>query len=161
MDFLVLAVVGLLLFVGLLGSLLPFVPGTPLILVGALLHALYTGLDPIGPWRLLILAALAALGYLLDYVAGAAGAGRMGGTAWGVVGALLGSLVGLFFAPLGLVLGPILGAVAGESLRSGRADRRSLKSGFGALLGLVAGALAKAGIAFVMVALVVWWIARG
>lgn len=155
------ALVGVLLLLGLLGSIVPFLPGTPLILIAALVHALYTGLDPIGPWRLLLLAALAAIGYLLDYVAGAAGAGKMGGTAWGVVGALAGSLVGIFFAPLGLILGPVLGAIAGESLRTGRPDRKSLKSGLGALLGLIAGTLAKAGIAFVMAALVIWWIARG
>lgn len=161
MEALLLVVVGLLLLVGFLGSFLPFVPGTPLILVAALVDALATSFDPIGPGRLLVLAGLAALGYALDYVAGALGTRKLGGSGWGVAGALLGGLVGIFFAPVGLLVGPILGAIAGETLRSGNLDGKSLKSGLGAFFGMLAGVLAKGALATVMVSLILWWLIRG
>jgi hypothetical protein len=82
--------VALLLLAGLAGSVLPLLPGTPLILAGALLHALVTGFEPIGAGRLLVLAGLTALASILDYAAGAAGARRFGGSRWAVVGALCG-----------------------------------------------------------------------
>ena len=113
-----------------------------------------------GPGRLLILGLLAALAYLLDYLAGALGAQRFGGSRWAVAGALLGALVGLFFGLIGLLLGPILGAVAGELL-SRRPWKESLKSGFGTAVGLVMGTLAKLGLALVMVVLFLWWAVRG
>src|SRR5205814_5274236 len=66
-------VVALLMLLGLAGALLPFLPGTPLILAGALVHAIATGFDPIGPWRLAILAVLALLSAALGWLGGAIG----------------------------------------------------------------------------------------
>ncbi len=152
--------VAALLVVGLAGSLLPFLPGTPLILAGALVHALVSDFSPIGFGRLLVLAGLSALAFVLDYVAGAVGTKRFGGSAWAVGGALIGAVVGLFFGPPGLLLGPVLGAVAGELLRSGDPEH-SLKAGFGAAVGLVCGLLARFALAFTMVGLFVWWLWRG
>ena len=71
--------VAILLIAGLLGSILPFLPGTPLILAGTLLYAVVTDFDPIGMGRLLILAGIAALAYGLDYLAGAFGVKKLGG----------------------------------------------------------------------------------
>ena len=152
--------VAALLIAGLAGSLLPFLPGTPLILAAALLHALVTDFSPIGGGRLLMLAALTALAYALDYVAGAVGAKKFGGSVWAVVGALVGAVVGLFFGPPGLLIGPVVGAVAGELLKSGEVEH-SLKAGFGALVGMAVALLARVALAFTMVGLVLWWLWRG
>jgi uncharacterized protein YqgC (DUF456 family) len=152
--------VALLLLAGLAGSVLPFLPGTPLILAGALVYALVTGFEPIGAGRLLILSGLTALAHILDYVGGAAGAKRFGGSRWAVIGAVIGGLIGFFFGPLGVLLGPVVGAVSGELLRSGEL-RNSLRSGIGAVVGMAAGAAAKFALAITMVGLVVWWIWRG
>ena len=81
-------VVAVLLITGPAGSLLPFLPGTPLILGAALLHALVTDFSPIGVGRLLMLAGLAALAYVLEYVAGAVGAKKFGGSAWAFLSSL-------------------------------------------------------------------------
>lgn len=153
-------VVGALLLLGLAGSLLPLIPGTPLILLGALVYAFATDFTTIGPGRLALLAGLAAVGYLASHVAGALGARKYGGSAWAVGGALVGVGIGFFIGPLGLLLGPIVGAVAGELLRSGELEG-SLKSGFGAAVGLLVGTVAHVALALVMVALVVWWIWLG
>jgi hypothetical protein len=148
-----------LLIAGLAGSLLPFLPGTPLILAAALVHALATDFNPIGAGRLLVLAGLTALAYALDYIAGAVGAKKFGGSVWAVVGALVGAVVGLFFGPPGLLIGPVIGAVAGELLKSGDVEH-SLKAGFGALVGMVVALLARFALAFTMVGLVLWWLWR-
>lgn len=163
MDLLLLGayiLVAALLIAGLAGSLLPLVPGTPLILAAALLHALVTDFSPIGAGRLLMLAALAALAYVLDYVAGAVGAKKFGGSVWALVGALVGAVVGLFFGPPGLLIGPVVGAVAGELLKSGEVEH-SLKAGFGALVGMAVALLARVALAFTMVGLFLWWLWRG
>jgi uncharacterized protein YqgC (DUF456 family) len=152
--------VGTLLLLGLAGTVVPFLPGAPLIVVAALVHAIATGWTPIGLGRLVILAALAAIGYALHYVAGALGARRAGGSAWAMVGALAGGIVGLFFGIPGLVLGPPLGAIAGELLR-GRDVTTSVRTGLATFVGLVAGAVANFAIAVTMIALFLWWVARG
>jgi hypothetical protein len=152
--------VALLLAAGVAGSVLPLLPGTPLILAGALVHALVTGFEPIGAGRLLVLTGLAALSYILDYVAGAAGAKRFGGSRWAVIGALIGGLAGLVFGLLGVLFGPVVGAVVGELLRSGEL-RNSLRSGVGTVVGMAVGAAAKFALSITMVGLFVWWIWHG
>lgn len=152
--------VALLMLAGLAGAVVPVLPGTPLILAGALLHAIATDFTPVGLGRLAILAALAVVGAVLGNLATAVGVQRAGGSRWAIVGALVGAVLGLFAAPLGLVLGPLVGAIAGEILRTRRL-RGSVRAGLGALLGLLAGAVAHVAVAFVMVALFAWWTWRG
>jgi uncharacterized protein YqgC (DUF456 family) len=66
--------VAVLMIAGLIGSVIPFLPGTPLIFLGTLVYALATDFHPISAGRLLFLAGLAALAHVLEYVAGAVGA---------------------------------------------------------------------------------------
>ena len=152
--------VGALMLAGLIGAVVPMIPGTPLIFVGALIHAIATDFTPVGAGRLAILAVLGVAGWAIEHLAGALGARRAGGGRAAVVGALLGALVGLAFAPLGLLLGPIIGAIAGELL-SGRDPAGSIRTGFGTAVGVVVGAAAHFAFALTMVALFVWWIWSG
>jgi uncharacterized protein YqgC (DUF456 family) len=152
--------VGLLMAAGLAGSLLPFVPGPPLIFAGALVYAFATGWTPIGIGRLAILGTLTVLAYGLGHVAAGLGAKRFGGSWWAVVGALVGAVIGVFAGPLGLLFGPVIGAIAGEFLHSGDLEE-STRSGLGALVGMAAGIVATLGVAIVMVALFLWWAWRG
>lgn len=149
-----------LVLLGLVGTLVPLLPGTALILVGAVVHAVAYGFDPIGPWRLLVFGLLTAAAYALDYLAGALGVRRFGGSGWATAGAVVGALVGILFGLPGLVLGPLLGALAAEYLYTRRLDA-SLRSALGTVVGLLLGAVAKFGIAVVMVALLAFWVWRG
>jgi uncharacterized protein YqgC (DUF456 family) len=152
-------VVAVLFLLGLAGSVLPFLPGTPLILAGAVLYAFATDFTPVGPGRLLVLGALTALSFALHYLAGAIGARRSGGSRWAVMGAIVGALVGAFFGPFGLFLGPFLGAAGFELLH--RPDvETSVRAGIGTVLGMLVGVLANFSVAVVMVALFVWWVWR-
>jgi uncharacterized protein len=146
-----------LFVLGLAGAVLPFLPGTPLIFAGAFIYAVATDFTPIGPGRLAILGVLTVVGLALHYVGGALGTRRYGGSGWGVAGALLGAVVGLFFGIPGLVLGPIIGAVAGELLR-GASLEGSVRSGLGAFVGLILGAVGNVALGLVMIALFLWWV---
>lgn len=140
----------LLVLVGLAGIFIPVLPGGVLIFVGLVLGAWADGFVHVGVFTLSILAVLTIATYVLDFLAGAYGTGRVGASKRAVVGALLGAVVGLFFGLPGLILGPFIGAVAGEyTLRRnlGQAGR----AGAGAWLGLALGAAIKVALAFMMV----------
>lgn len=153
-------VVAALMILGVIGAVLPFLPGTPLIVAGALIYAIATDFSPVGAGRLSILVVLGLAGWAAAHVAGVLGARRAGGGRWAVVGAFVGAVIGLAFAPLGLLLGPIAGAIAGEIL-SGRDPAGSVRTGIGTALGVVIGAVVHVAFAVAMVTLFAWWVWRG
>jgi uncharacterized protein len=152
-------IVGLLFVAGIVGSVLPWLPGPLFILAGAVLWAFATDFETLGWGRLAILAALTGLSAVLSFVAGAVGARRYGASRWGIVGALVGGLVGVFFGPLGLIFGCVIGAVAAELLRGARVGE-SVRSGVGALLGMVTGLLADLVVSLTMIGLFLYWVWR-
>ena len=150
-------IVGLLFQAGLVGSIVPWMPGPPFILAGAVLWMFATDFETLGWGRLAILAALAALSLVLEFVVAALGARRYGASRWGVVGAIVGALVGVFFGPVGLIVGCVAGAVVAELLR-GSDLAASVRSGVGALVGLLAGLLADLAISITMIGLFLYWV---
>ena len=156
---LILYIVGaVLILVGLLGTVLPVIPGAPLMLVGMLLAAWADGFQRVGGKALAILTVLALLSVGSDYAASALGAKGVGASRIAFLGAILGAIVGVFFGIVGLLLGPLLGAVIGELIATQNIERAT-RSGFGAAVGLIIGALAKLAIACAMlgVFLVALW----
>jgi uncharacterized protein YqgC (DUF456 family) len=150
-------VVALLFVAGLVGSIVPWMPGPLFVVAGALIWALATNFERLGAGRLAILGALAVLAFLLDLIVGAIGARRYGAGRMGVAGALVGALVGLFFGPVGLVVGCIAGAVAGELLR-GADLAQGVRSGAGALLGVLAGLAVDLLVSITMIGLFLYWV---
>lgn len=151
-HFLIWLATGLLLALGLAGSLVPSLPGPPLILAGAMVYAFFNGLESVGWPILVVLAVLAVVMQVLDYLAGIYGAKRLGGTRAGVIGCLIGSLVGLFTLGLpGLLLGTFIGSAAGEMIWAGQNLAGSLKVGLGSLLGLLASSLIRILVSLAMV----------
>jgi len=138
-----------LVAVGMIGSLVPILPGTVLVFVGMILAAWADGFTRVGLPTLLLLAVITVVVYLIDFVAGVYGVERAGASRWAVLGAAVGTFVGLFFGLPGLLLGPFLGAVVGEFL-----VRRQIvgagRAGAAAWLGIVLGAVAKVALNFVM-----------
>jgi len=141
----------LLMAVGLVGAILPVFPGTTLILAAAILHRIMLGpAKSIGWWSIALLVALTLASYALDFAGSWYGARRFGATRWGVAGAATGAIIGLFFGLPGLLLGPIIGTFAGEII-GGKRLIAAGRAGWGALLGNLAGTLAKLLIAMAMV----------
>jgi uncharacterized protein YqgC (DUF456 family) len=138
-----------LMLAGLVGTVLPLVPGTVLILCGAVLN--HFTVHAIGWPTLLVLTALTVLAQLLDLVSGAIGAKYFGATRWGAIGGILGAVVGLFFGVIGIFVGPLVGALAGELL-GGRGILPAGKSTWGTFLGTTAGIVGKLAIGLAMIA---------
>jgi len=140
------------MLLGVVGTLLPALPGTPLIFLAALGYGFYEGFAKITPIALGILFVMMAASLIVDYLAGVAGAKRYGASRYGTWGSFIGGVAGvIFFSIPGLLIGPFFGAVVGE-LISGRNAKEALKVGFGTVLGLAGGAFVKLVIAISMVA---------
>ena len=134
---------------GVAGSVLPGLPSTPLVLVGAIAHKLYFGDASAAWWVLGVLGAFMVFSLLMDYLATVYGAKRLGATWRGMVGAIVGGIIGLFFNLPGILIGPFIGAMLFEMV-AGRDLKASSKAGLGATLGLLAGALGKVGCSVAM-----------
>jgi uncharacterized protein YqgC (DUF456 family) len=142
---------GIVMVLGLIGTLLPGIPGAPLILAAAVGHKLYFGADSISYFGLFVLVVLTILSMVLDFFGSLLGAKKLGATWRGMAGAIVGAIVGLFFNLPGLILGPIIGAFLFELL-SGREWRESAKAGAGALLGMLLGMVGRVVCCVIMIA---------
>ena len=142
------AVTLILMLAGLVGTVVPLVPGAVLIFSGALVNAITLG--SVGWPTVLILLGLMLVGQAVDFLSGAAGAKYFGASRWGAIGGVLGALVGIFFGLPGLLLGPLIGAVGGELL-AGRRLLPAGKSGWGTFLGATAGLVVKVILGLLMV----------
>ena len=143
-----------LVVIGLVGTVLPALPGVPLIFGGLLLIAYQDGFNKVGVIMLVILGVLALLAVAVDYVAAILGAKRVGASRLALIGATVGTLLGLFFGFVGLIVGPFVGAAAGEFIARQDAIQAG-KVGLATWLGIVIGVAAKLGIAFLMVGIFV------
>jgi uncharacterized protein len=150
MSFLLWIVAVLLVLVGLIGIVLPALPGTVLIFAGLWLAAWADGFNHVGAVTIVLLAVLAAATYLVDVVAMALGMQRFGASRRAMAGAALGALVGLFLGLPGLIIGPFVGAVIGE-LTEHRDLARAGRAGVMAWIGFVIGMAVKVGFGFVMI----------
>ena len=140
----------LLILAGLAGTLLPALPGLPLMFAGMLLAAWADGFGEIGGWTLGLLAVLTLVSVGVDVMSTALGARRVGASKLAMLGAAIGTLVGgIVFSLPGLILGPFVGAVAGELIR-GKQLHEASKVGVGTWIGLALGTALKLALAFAM-----------
>ena len=162
MDILLYVIAIALIVVGLVGAIVPTLPGIPLIFGGIWLIAGVDRYRHLGLWWLLGIASIGAVGLTLDLLAGALGAKRVGASKQAVAGALAGTVIGLFFGLPGLLLGPFVGAVLGE-FAAGNSVLRSTQVGVSAWIGLIFGTIIKLVSSLMMVVLfgAVWLWNRG
>jgi uncharacterized protein YqgC (DUF456 family) len=142
-------IAGVIIVAGLIGSILPNLPGIPVMFGGMLLAAWVGHFQKIPVWVIVLLGVLAAFSIVFDFLAGSYGAKRYGASKAAVWGALIGTIVGLFFGILGIILGPFVGAVMGQ-LASGSAIEHAAKVGVGTWIGLLIGTAIKLAVAFMM-----------
>jgi len=148
-DVLLLVLAVVLVCVGVAGSVLPALPGVPMVFAGLWLAAWVGDYERVGVLTLVLLGLLTALSFAIDLVATALGAKRVGATRLAVVGAALGTLGGLFLGLPGLLLGPFVGAVAGELMSHGKVQQAT-RAGLATWMGLLFGTLAKLALVFTM-----------
>lgn len=139
---------------GVLGLFLPFLPGTPLLFLGALLLDMGSGWNRFGPFWLGVLALLTIVSIGADWWLSNATA-RRGGASWLslLVGLLLGLAGIVFFPPFGMIVGSVVGVVGTELLRQRNAGQAA-RAGGGWLIGWLASLAVEVGIGLVMLVII-------
>jgi uncharacterized protein YqgC (DUF456 family) len=152
----------LVMLAGVVGSMVPALPGITLVFAAVLVWGFAVGFAGI---KLALGVAIAAwiLGFVIDYLAGILGAQRVGASKWGQIGAILGMVLGLFgllpllptgIPLLGLVAGTVLGAFIGEFLHRRELDlwprvKQSGKVGIAIVVGTLIGNLLQGVLALI------------
>jgi hypothetical protein len=141
---------GLVVIAGLAGTVIPALPGVPLVFAGLFVGAWIGNFETVGWTTMGILAILAVVAWVVDFIAGAAGTRYLGASSRAFWGATIGAIAGLFFGLIGMLLGPFIGAVLGE-LSGGSNMVQSGRAGVGAWIGMVLATAVKLAIAFLMI----------
>lgn len=139
-----------LVVAGIAGTVLPALPGVPLVFVGLLVAAWGDGFERVGPWTLALLALLVLVSFGIDFAGAALGLKRSGASRWALAGAVLGLLAGFALGLVGLLLGPFVGAGLAEYLAR-RDWKQAGRAGVGAWIGLVLATALRLAVAFAMV----------
>lgn len=139
-----------LIVLGLLGIVLPALPGTVLVLAGIVLGAWIDDFTRVSTLAVSSVVVLAIMAWALDYVAALLGAKRAGASRQAMIGAALGTVAGLFMGLVGVLFMPLVGAAVGEWMAR-RDEMRAMHVGFATWLGLMIGMAAKVAIAFIMI----------
>lgn len=152
MDIFLVCIAALFLILGLIGSLLPVLPGPPLSWIGLLI--LYTTNAIPMNWTFIIITFIIAFAiFILDYIIPAVGSKRFGGTRAGMIGTSVGLVVGLL-APIpgGIIIGPFVGAFIGEMINAPN-SRIAFKSALGSFVGFLASTFIKLVVAVIYLGL--------
>lgn len=145
----------LLIVAGFAGTVIPFMPGTTLILAGCCLHFFAFGLNESGlTWvSMVIITVLYVASVIVDNFSGAIGAKWFGSSKWGIVGAILGGIVGFFCGNLiGIIVGPIVGVFVFEMIFGKKKVKEAGSSTVGTVVGSGAGIIAGVAIGILMIA---------
>lgn len=149
MDGLWLVLGVLLMLGGLVGCVLPFLPGPPLCYLALLLQQLQS--EPPYTTKFLVIWAIVTVVITgLDYVIPIYGTKKYGGTRYGMWGCVIGLVAGLWLGPLGIIIGPFVGAFIGELIANSSTDQ-ALRAAFGSFVGFLLGTLLKLVACFVMI----------
>ena len=132
----------LFLIAGIVGCVLPALPGVPLSYLALVLLRFSDNGDEVSNTMLIVYGLLTVLVTVLDYVIPVWGTKRYGGSKWGVWGSTVGLIAGLFLGPWGIVIGPFVGAVVFELL-GGKPSKDAIRAGWGSFVGLLSGTIVK------------------
>jgi uncharacterized protein len=142
--------VGVLMTAGVVGTVLPVIPGAMLIFAGAVLGAWIDDWSRVSAWTLGVIGLLALISIACDFVAGSLGAKRLGASPLAVSGAAIGTVVGVFTGLWGVLFMPFIGAAIGEFIAM-RNLQRAGRVGIATGVGLLVGVVVKLALAFSMI----------
>jgi uncharacterized protein YqgC (DUF456 family) len=134
----------ILILAGLIGCIVPVIPGPPLSFIAILLLGLRTSFkEPLSVTLIVVLGVIALIVSIADNIIPILGARQFGASVWGIWGSFIGLILGLiFFPPFGLILGAIVGAIAGEYI-DGKKHGAAFKAGFGVIVGSLCAVVMK------------------
>ncbi len=140
----------ILILLGLVGSILPILPGPPLSFIGLFLLSLEKHFSPpLTPTFLILMAVVTILVTAIDHVIPLIGAKRYGASKWGIWGSVVGMMIGIFWPPLGMLVGAFIGAVVTEWLIH-KKKGEALRAGWGVVVGIFWGLVLKLGVSGMM-----------
>jgi len=143
MEIILVILAFILLIAGILGSVLPILPGPPLSYIGLLILN-WSGHGTFSPLFLWVWAGIVITVTVMDYVLPAIMARKFGGSRAASIGSILGLIIGIFiFPPWGMLAGPFLGALIGELIHNKKDGTKALKVALGAFLAFIVGSGAK------------------
>ena len=142
MDFIIIIIVILLLLIGLIGCIIPALPGPPISFSGLLVFHFFTSYN-LEEDTLWLLAAVVVAITFLDYWLQVYGVKRFGGGRKAINGTIIGLVLGLFFLPFGVIIGPFVGAFLGAKMETKEDTNRAIKIALGALAGFLGGTVLK------------------
>ncbi|OKP71530.1 hypothetical protein A3842_23930 [Paenibacillus sp. P3E] len=146
--------------VGLAGAVYPILPGALAIYLAFFVYGWFFSFDPFGAGFWIIQTLIVVVLFVADYVVGAWGVKKFGGSRASVIGSTIGLILGpILLSPFGLLIGPFVGAFAGE-LIAGSNPGKAVKVSFGSLLGLFSSTVVKIVLQIAMVVLFFIWIGR-
>jgi uncharacterized protein len=150
---------GALMLVGLVGTVLPALPGTVLVLSGIVLAAWIDDFARINGWTVALVSLFAAIAWITDYAAAFLGAKKVGASKFALLGAAIGTIVGVFTGLVGLLVFPFVGAVAGQYVHE-RDAGNAAKVGLGTWLGMLVGTVIKLVVVLTMlgIAAAAYWV---
>ena len=141
MEIALLIIAGICMIIGILGSILPGLPGIPVAYAGLWIAQATERID--FSWQTLVVWGIVTiLVSVLDYIIPTWGTKRYGGTKYGVWGSTIGVFVGMFFGAIGIIVGPLVGAIVGE-LIGGKGQKEALRAGWGSFIGILCGTVLK------------------
>lgn len=157
---LVFIIIGFILcLIGIVGSILPVLPGPPFGWAGLLLLEL-TDVIPNNYWFLGITFVIAIGIFIIDYMMPAISTKKFGGSKSGAIGAIVGLIVGLLAPiPFGFLIGPFLGALIGELAFNKTEGKQAFKAAFGSFLGFLVSTFMKLMVSFIFLAIFIWEVA--
>jgi uncharacterized protein YqgC (DUF456 family) len=149
LDYFLLVFGIIFMIIGLLGCILPIIPGPPFSFIGLLLLQ-FTRFGDFTFSFLAIMGFVALAVTIIDYIVPVWGTKKFGGSKAGIWGATIGLVLGIFFLPpIGIILGPLAGAIIAESIK-GKEFNKSFIAGLGSLFGFLMGVAFKLIASFVM-----------
>lgn len=149
MDVLLITVSVLLLLIGILGSIVPILPGPPIAFCGLLLVQ-FTSKHPFSVEFLIIFGMLAIISAIIDNVLPVYVTKKFNGSKKGVWGSAIGLIIGLFFfPPFGIIIGPMAGAFLGEIV-DGKTAEKAVKPAFGSFIGFLSSIFLRFALSIVM-----------
>jgi uncharacterized protein YqgC (DUF456 family) len=159
MDYFLIILGLILILIGIVGSILPGLPGPPLSYLGMLLFQ-WTRFDPFSVRILVIMAIIVLVVSLLDYIVPIWGTKKFGGTRAGVRGSTVGLIVGVILLPMmgivlgpfgliGIIGGPFIGALIGEKY-AGQSSDKAFRAAIGSFIGFLTGTFMKLAVSLII-----------
>lgn len=131
----------ILLLAGIVGCILPLLPGPPLCFLALLIQQLNAE-PPFTTNFLVIWGGITIVVTALDYIIPLYGTRKFGGSKYGIWGCTIGLIAGFWLGPLGIIIGPFVGAFVGEIIANNDSST-ALKSAFGSFIGFLFGTMLK------------------